>query len=393
MKIKLITALTVALFASSMVSHACSMYKLTQGGKTIVGNNEDWLSPNSQFWFEVGEENKYGVMYMGLLNSFAQGAINEAGLVFDGFANPYLAIENTEGKLAVPIGDAIKNIMQTMAMVEEVKAYLETIDLSSLTSSQVVFVDKSGTYLIVEGDELIISEEVEKLFSNFYYSQVVSEEEVEIANFQKGLQFVKTTESEPSLDYGSRVMEELSNVGLSSTQYSTIYDLNALVIRVYLFHDYTQFIELDLKKELAQGERSVMIADLFPEASIGRQYYHKYNDEVHPTRILEEAVGEQELSEAEFIEMDFNYVINIIGYEWLQEIKNPMAAIKIFQYGTELMPNNADLYDSLGEAYFEDKDWDNSIMNYARSLSLDPQNENAIEMIIKAHENRGEGGD
>jgi len=51
------------LFSSSGM--ACTMYKLTKDGKTIVGNNEDWTSPNGQFWFEAGTENTFGAMYMG----------------------------------------------------------------------------------------------------------------------------------------------------------------------------------------------------------------------------------------------------------------------------------------------------------------------------------------
>jgi hypothetical protein len=72
------------------------MYKISKNGKTIVGNNEDWLSPNHQFWFESGTKSKFGVMYMGQLDNFAQGAINEVGLLFDGFFEPnYLPVNNT----------------------------------------------------------------------------------------------------------------------------------------------------------------------------------------------------------------------------------------------------------------------------------------------------------
>ncbi|MEM6865225.1 MAG: hypothetical protein AAF575_08580, partial [Bacteroidota bacterium] len=156
MKNKSIAVLMIVFLVNPVMGIACSMYKITKNGKTVVGNNEDFLSPNNQFWFEVAGDKEFSVMYMGQLNNFAQGAINEVGLVFDGFYAPELPIENTEGKEKLPIGKAIRNIMQTMSTVEEVKAYLETIDLSALSSSMVVFVDKSGTYLIVEGDLLII---------------------------------------------------------------------------------------------------------------------------------------------------------------------------------------------------------------------------------------------
>ncbi|MEM0934239.1 MAG: hypothetical protein AAGJ12_17325, partial [Bacteroidota bacterium] len=56
--------------------------------------------------------------------------------------------------------------------------------------------------------------------------------------------------------------------------------------------------------------------------------------------------------------------------------------------GISLMPNDYDLYDSLGEAYLENKDWNNSIKNYAKSLTLNPENENAIEAILKCQEGR-----
>jgi len=141
------------LFSSSGM--ACTMYKLTKDGKTIVGNNEDWTSPNGQFWFEAGTENTFGAMYMGFLNNFAQGAINEEGLMFDGFWEPYLEVNNVAGKLDIPIGEALEIVMQTMTHVEEVRAYLSTIDLTILENGQLVFVDRSGSYLIIEGDSIV----------------------------------------------------------------------------------------------------------------------------------------------------------------------------------------------------------------------------------------------
>ncbi|MFT4755313.1 MAG: hypothetical protein ACI85Q_002882 [Salibacteraceae bacterium] len=61
--------------------------------------------------------------------------------------------------------------------------------------------------------------------------------------------------------------------------------------------------------------------------------------------------------------MGFEAMIKPMGYEWLYSKKNAAAAIKVFQYGTTLMPNSANLYDSLGEAYEIDKDGNNAIIN------------------------------
>lgn len=371
---------------------ACSMYKITKNGRTFVGNNEDFLSPNNQFWFEVAGDKEFGVMYMGLLNNFAQGAINEAGLVFDGFYEPELPIENTEGKEKLPIGKAIRNIMQTMSTVEEVKGYLKTINLSSLSSSMVVFVDKSGTYLIVEGDLLIIGEESEKSFSNFYYSQIQSVEDVTLPWFQAGQEFLNTTKGEATLDYCSNAMKSMKQKSsdLFSTQFSTIYDLTSLKIRVYLYHDFTEYVELDLMKELKKGNHRTMMVDLFPKESLGSKFYYKYNDTNNPVLFLQEQINPEAYSEEELIKMEFNETINVLGYEWLEDKKNPYIAIKVFQYGISLMPNDYDLYDSLGEAYLENRDWNNSIKNYAKSLTLNPENGNAIKGILKCKESRNQ---
>lgn len=369
-------------------SLACSMYKISKNGKTIVGNNEDWLSPNSQFWFESGRKGEFGVMYMGQLDNFAQGAINEAGLLFDGFFEPnYLPVNNTAGKLEIPIAEALKKVMQTMTNVEEVQAYLETINLGTLTKSMLVFVDKSGTYLIVEGDEMFIGDEPEKTFSNFYYSQIETVDKVNLDYYQNGRKFINSTNKQLSLDYCGEAMSKFAQpkTKLSATQYSTIYDLNKLKIRVYLFNDFSQFIEIDLKRELKKGNHKTMIPDLFSKESIGYKHYLKYNNQDQPTLFIEELIGNEKIAEEEFNAMGFANIISIIGEEWLLDKKNPEAAIKVFIYGTTLMPNNSDLYDSLGESYFINEEWNNSIINYAKSLALNPENINAITMISKIH--------
>ena len=133
-----------------------------------------------------------------------------------------------------------------------------------------------------------------------------------------------------------------------------------------------------------------MIADLFSKESVGYQHYQKYNDIEHPTRFLEEIIGSESISEAELISMGFNNVINSIGYEWLKDKNNSETAIKVFEYGIKLMPNDANLYDSLGETFFLNKNWNKSIKNYAKSLTINTENENVIEMILKVSKSRSE---
>ncbi len=367
----------------------CSMYKVTEDGKTIVGNNEDWISPNSQFWFVPKNKQNYGVMNVGLLNNFAQGAINTAGLVFDGFANPYLEVNNVADKIKIPIGEVVQHIMHKYNNVIDVKKYLTSINLSSLSSGQLVFVDKFGKYLIVEGDKLIIGNESEKVFSNFYYSQVVSIDSVHLPNVQNGVRFLKNSTLKSSLQYCGSVMKSLSNPE-GYTQYSTIYDLEKMTIRVYLYHDFTQFIELDLKKEIAKGSHKQMIAEYFHSTTKGHLNYMKYNDPENPTAFIKSWIGDESRKEKDLVDSGFSYNINNIAYEWLYDKNEPFGAIEILKYATELMPNEANLFDSLGEAYLINKNYKDAIINYAISLTLNPKNINAINMLKRIEKESSE---
>jgi hypothetical protein len=72
--------------------------------------------------------------------------------------------------------------------------------------------------------------------------------------------------------------------------------------------------------------------------------------------------------------------INALGYELLNSSRIA-DAIDVFRLNVEVFPNSSNVYDSLGEAYMKEGDSENAIVNYKRSLELDPGNENAEEML------------
>jgi tetratricopeptide (TPR) repeat protein len=77
--------------------------------------------------------------------------------------------------------------------------------------------------------------------------------------------------------------------------------------------------------------------------------------------------------------------LNALGYRLLGMKKNP-EAIAIFKLNAETYPRSANVYDSLAEAYWAGGDRDQAIRNYQRSLTLDPQNENARDQLKKLQE-------
>jgi Flp pilus assembly protein TadD len=74
--------------------------------------------------------------------------------------------------------------------------------------------------------------------------------------------------------------------------------------------------------------------------------------------------------------------MNILGYQHLQsgQIKE---AIELFKLNVLAYPESANTYDSLGEAYMTNGEKELAIQNYKRSLEIDPNNQNAKNMINK----------
>ena len=74
--------------------------------------------------------------------------------------------------------------------------------------------------------------------------------------------------------------------------------------------------------------------------------------------------------------------LNGLGYRLLQA-KKVKEAIEIFKLNVEAYPHSANSYDSLAESYMVNGDNELAIQNYKKSLELDPQNLNAVEMLKK----------
>ena len=77
-----------------------------------------------------------------------------------------------------------------------------------------------------------------------------------------------------------------------------------------------------------------------------------------------------------FDETEFNR----LGYRLLGG-KRISEAIEVFKLNIEMYPDSWNVYDSLGEAYMENGQNDLAIEYYQKSLKLNPQNTNAVNML------------
>ncbi|WP_123966701.1 hypothetical protein [Chryseobacterium phosphatilyticum] len=384
MKIKLLILFLVIV---NHTAYCCSMFKMTHKGRTIVGNNEDWVSPNAEIWFEPKIKDKYGVAYVGFINRFPQGAMNETGLVFDGFATPEMPVVKQEGKIEKPVREIVQHVMSNFNNVRQVKDYLYTIDMSFLTSSVMMFVDKTGEYLLVEGGALSLGKKEYYIQSNFNPTKdTVEEDRKKLDYYMNGINFLKVNQPNGTSAFCSSVMDKMH---VKDTQYTSVYDLNKGTIQLFLHHDFNHSVEINLKEELKKGTHAYTMAELFPVTAEGVIFYKKYNDPNDPAGYLKSIWTKETFGKTKEEIENFKstsglaWLGNYIGYEWMRDKKDVNGAIKIFTFATEMYPDDANLFDSLGEAYWIAKDYNAAIANYGKSLFLNPKNLNAIEILKK----------
>lgn len=97
---------------------------------------------------------------------------------------------------------------------------------------------------------------------------------------------------------------------------------------------------------------------------------------------LSNALKNYTLAKKQHPSVDFESVINSVGYIFLGANK-VKEAIQVFELNVKDHPKSSNTYDSLGEAYFDNKNYKASRKSYQKSLELNPRNRNAARMLEK----------
>jgi len=77
--------------------------------------------------------------------------------------------------------------------------------------------------------------------------------------------------------------------------------------------------------------------------------------------------------------------LNQFGYDLLEK-KDAAGAVKVFKRNAEEFPQSGNVWDSLAEGFMKAGDLKQAEENYKKSLTLDPANDNAKQMLKKIKE-------
>ena len=369
--------LSLVLFCALIIpSFACSMFSFQVDGKTIVGNNEDYFDPDTWMWTD--KSGKYGSVFFGFGNFFAQGGMNEAGLVFDGFAMEARKVNDVAGKKSTNPAKLVRKIMSSCSTVAEVEEIMKEYNLSFMENAQLMFVDRSGASLVVEGDDYVHSKGDYHITTNFYQSSTPKEDFYKVCHRYAAGDKIMSQGLEYSIEYGESVLDAMHQEGFwGGTQYSNIYDLEEKKVYLYLFHNYEERLELSLEDLLKKGKK-VQLKDLFKDTEEYVAYAQAYDRSKEICHALADYPSldalSKDLKELESLPqaMLWNQQMFEAADKLQQEEKHEMT-IALINYAKELIPQSWRLRAMLAKSLFMQKELEAAEREIAKAIELNPE--------------------
>lgn len=271
LKFALLTILSMFTFEYGF---ACSMYKITINGKTMVGSNYDAYYLTSKIWFENGlNGSSYGAVFVGARleennGILPQSGLNDEGLTFSRLAAPPPAkelLEKSSKKVITDHVNYLKDILHKCKTIEDVTDYIAQNGFGFFSEEVCIYIEKSGKYLIVEPDTLTTGNDAKYILSNFCPSST-DRTTIKQIRYLNGVAFLKN-KTDTSIAFCtalSDTMHVCRNKMGDGTLLTLIRDLNEGLFYLNFYHDYQHQLKFNLKYELTKGDHIIDIPTLFP---------------------------------------------------------------------------------------------------------------------------------
>ncbi|OYU94708.1 MAG: hypothetical protein CFE21_13525 [Bacteroidetes bacterium B1(2017)] len=276
----------IALLLLLIPGYSCSLYKISYKGKTMFGSNCDAYWTTTKIWFEPSEKSgEYGAAFIGSRmnsegNYAPQTGMNEEGLAFtrNAVETPLKELRNNPTKTSITNeSDYLRNILKKCKTVVEAKQFIEGYNFNYFSNDVFVYVDKSGSYLIVEPDTLYIASENTFALANFCPS-TTDLSKVNKARYLKG-KAILVEGIDTSINY-CRALSDSMHVCRKwkgdGTLYTNIFNIQDGLIYLYFYHDYSHEVRFILKEELDKGKHLLALPSLFPTNKEYEELIHYY---------------------------------------------------------------------------------------------------------------------
>ena len=240
----------------------------------MVGCNEDAWRTTSRVWFETAKnEGEYGAAFTGSrkvgVNQFApQSGMNTVGLTFSRLVSFFpKSNQKSDKKKITNEVSYLSEILRTCGTVDDVKRYIEQYDHSLFIDDVFMYIDSSGSYLVVEPYDLIEGDNPHYVLSNFCPSITDNQKARKLERYRNGEDFLMNHKLDASLSFCTAVSDTMhvcrNRVG-DGTLLTSIWDTKEGLVNLYFYHSYDSTVQFSLAEELAKGDHILNVASLFP---------------------------------------------------------------------------------------------------------------------------------
>ena len=246
---------------------ACSMFYYVgkTNGKIYFVNNEDyWYNVNPYIQINPKSNDEFARLWYGW-NDFAEGGINEFGLLFDGAVTPKQKLpEGFHNPNHRNVGDEILARCKT---VTDAVNFLEKEKIA-ISDGHMLFGDNTGNAIVVEwvnGEKKIIQKQGNMLIATNFLLSDTSAGNYPCPRYQSIEQRLnQLNEKEESVDLkqaGNAIAgavqipqkDEKGNLG--GTLYSTFINVSDMELTLVYKLDNSKLTKLDLKKEFEKSRK------------------------------------------------------------------------------------------------------------------------------------------
>jgi hypothetical protein len=263
---------------SKLVPGSCTIFSASYGNTVLYGNNEDYSNYNTYIWAKPSENGKYGGVYLGFDNFFAQGGVNEKGLAYDFNAlpeiplNPHLELLESDG--------IVKMMHETCATVEEAIAFAKKYRWGSSISWQINMADATGDAVVMSGGpngELAFTRKQEG--DGFLVSTNFNRANPENSwkggypcwRYNKAVEMLEKIKNEDDLmvEFFASILNAVHvESARGNTLYSNIFDLKNGIVYLYYWHQFDEVVKLDIANEIKKETKYFRIKDLFSKETV-----------------------------------------------------------------------------------------------------------------------------
>lgn len=261
--------LVVTIVFSINISFACSGFYIAQDSTILAGKNTDWTDWRSKIWFTPAGDSTFGYVCFGFKVPFLSDGMNDQGLIVYHFRGHEKPIRKSLDR-PVYQGVLSEKVLAECTSIDDVKNMLSCNNLGFFNNGMIMFSDRFGNSIIVEGDTIVEKSNYYQVCTNTYPSEY-SEEINPCSRYQTLRQQILAA---PEIT-DDLCVNMLQSTRQEITQYSIVYDVKKLIFSVYLFQDYTNRVEFNLPQELSKGKQVYPLYTLFPKESSYYQVYIK----------------------------------------------------------------------------------------------------------------------